>query len=253
MSASAPTPRCPLCARPAIRAGAARVTTASFDFDDDFPAVAGAFNISGVNAASGGGVLEAALGLGSTGLDVSVSDVAFEGSAITQTFNVNAGDTLSFNYRFLTNEGSLLDYAFYTINGVKFNLAQVANATNPSSPFQFETGLLTGNHLFSASGSVTLGFGVVDIGDFSATSALDIDNVTITLPEPATLQLRALDGGVALNALAGWRYTLEASSNLNDWSRVAETLASKSGELELWDLRDAWLPAQFYRVVAVRP
>jgi hypothetical protein len=170
-----------------IVSGAARVTTASFDFDDDFPAVAGAFNISGVNAASGGGVLEAALGLGSTGLDVSVSDVAFEGSAITQTFNVNAGDTLSFNYRFLTNEGSLLDYAFYTINGVKFNLAQVANATNPSSPFQFETGLLTGNHLFSASGSVTLGFGVVDIGDFSATSALDIDNVTITpIPEPAT-------------------------------------------------------------------
>ena len=170
-----------------IVSGAARVTTASFDFDDDFPAVAGAFNISGINAASGGGVLEAALGLGSTGLDVSVSDVAYEGSAIMQTFNVNAGDTLSFNYKFLTNEGSFLDYAFYTINGVKFNLAQVANATNVSSPFQFETGLLTGNHLFAASGSVTLGFGVVDIGDFSATSALEIDNVTITpIPEPAT-------------------------------------------------------------------
>jgi hypothetical protein len=80
-----------------------------------------------------------------------------------------------------------------------------------------------------------------------------IDNVTITLPEPATLQLRARDGGVALDALAGWRYSLEASSNLTDWSQVAEALASNSGELELWDPRDAWLPAQFYRVVAVRP
>lgn len=80
-----------------------------------------------------------------------------------------------------------------------------------------------------------------------------IDNVSITLPEPVTLRLRARDGGVALNALAGWRYTLEASGNLTDWSSVAETLASKSGELELWDPRDAWLPAQFYRVVALRP
>jgi len=80
-----------------------------------------------------------------------------------------------------------------------------------------------------------------------------IDNVTITLPEPATLRLRARDGGVALDALAGWRYTLEASSNLTDWNRVTETLASNSGELELWDSRDAWLPEQFYRVVAVRP
>jgi hypothetical protein len=58
---------------------------------------------------------------------------------------------------------------------------------------------------------------------------------------------------VALDALAGWRYTLEASSNLTDWNRVTETLASNSGELELWDSRDAWLPEQFYRVVAVRP
>ena len=80
-----------------------------------------------------------------------------------------------------------------------------------------------------------------------------IDNIAITFPEPPTLRLRALDGGVAFDALGGWRYTLEASGNLTDWTTVSETLAAKPGELELWDLRDGWFTTQFYRVVAVRP
>jgi hypothetical protein len=80
-----------------------------------------------------------------------------------------------------------------------------------------------------------------------------IDNISITLPEPPMTRLRARDGGVALDALGGWRYTLEASGNLLDWSKVSETLAAKPGELELWDLRDGWFATQFYRVVAVRP
>ncbi len=171
-----------------IVSGAARVTTASSEFEDDFPATAGAFNISGTSAALGGGALEFAVGLSATGLDLSVSNTAFEGSAITQTFNVTAGDTLSFNYNFLTNEGTFLDYAFYTVNGTKFNLAQVANATSASSSFAFETGLLTASHVFTTTGAVTLSFGVVDIGDFGVTSALDLDNVTVVtaIPEPST-------------------------------------------------------------------
>jgi len=80
-----------------------------------------------------------------------------------------------------------------------------------------------------------------------------IDNISITLPEPPMTRLRARDGGVALDALGGWRYTLEASGNLLDWTTVSETLAAKPGELELWDLRDGWFATQFYRVVAVRP
>ena len=80
-----------------------------------------------------------------------------------------------------------------------------------------------------------------------------IDNISITLPEPPMTRLRARDGGVALDALGGWRYTLEASGNLTDWTTVSEALAAKSGELELWDLRDGWFAKQFYRVVAVRP
>jgi hypothetical protein len=80
-----------------------------------------------------------------------------------------------------------------------------------------------------------------------------IDNISITVPEPPILRLRARDGGVSLDAVAGWRYTLEASGNLTDWSTVTETLASQTAPLDLWDPRDGLFPVQFYRVVAIRP
>lgn len=169
--------------------GAAFITTASLDFDDDFPLAAGAFNSSGVSAGLAAAPLglEEASGLTVGALDLDLVNAATEGSAITQTFSVNAGDTLSFDYQFFTNEGSQLDYSYFTINGSKFNLAQVANATTGSAPYAFETALLSGSYLFETAGLVTLGFGVVDIGDFNVTSALLIDNVTLTaIPEPST-------------------------------------------------------------------
>jgi hypothetical protein len=80
-----------------------------------------------------------------------------------------------------------------------------------------------------------------------------IDNISITVPEAPILSLRARDGGVSLDALAGWRYTLEASGNLTDWSAVTEALASQSAPIDLWDPRDGLFSVQFYRVVAIRP
>lgn len=80
-----------------------------------------------------------------------------------------------------------------------------------------------------------------------------IDQVSITVPDRPALLIRPRDGGVALDAQAGWRYRLEASGNLTEWSTVVETLADRTSELELWDPRDGWFPVQFYRVIAVRP
>lgn len=80
-----------------------------------------------------------------------------------------------------------------------------------------------------------------------------VDHIVISIPEHPPLRLRARDGGVVLDALSGWRYRLEASGDLVVWSAVSEAVADKSAELELWDPRDGWFPAQFYRVVAVRP
>lgn len=166
------------------------MTTASLNYEDDFPAVAGTFNESGTAAydiASGG--FEAFAGLTAGALDT--LDFAYEGSILKQTFNVNAGDTLSFNWNFYTNEtltGS--DYAFVVINGALTKLANSSEATNvgalpwyAASPLE----LATFNQTFAAAASVTLALGVVDMTDYNVTSALRISNVTLTpVPEPET-------------------------------------------------------------------
>jgi hypothetical protein len=180
--------------------GAALLTTASLD-QDDFPAVAGAFNVSGTAAgyAGGPGGLEEASGLALGALDLDFVDFASEGSAVSQSFNVSAGQTLSFSYQFFTNEGGFLDYAYYAINGTKYNLAQVADATAGSSPFFYQTGLLAGSHFFAAGGTVNLSFGVVDVGDFVTTSALLVDNVSV--PDSATTAVLLAVGMLGCGAL----------------------------------------------------
>jgi hypothetical protein len=165
----------------------ARLTTASLLFEDDFPAVAGTFNISGTSAADNiSGSLESFAGLtnGALGSD------AFEGSALKQTFNVNAGDTLSFGWKFLTNEGTQPDYAFVVINGVASTLVTTAAATIPSSPLTWETVSGVFSHSFASASTVTLAVGVVDIGDYNATSELRINDVALApIPEPETYAL----------------------------------------------------------------
>lgn len=168
------------------QSGGAFLTTASL-FDDDFPEEAGTFNASGISAydiASGG--FEAFAGLNAGDLDT--PDFAFEGSLLTQTISINAGDTLSFNWNFFTNEGVAPDYAFVAINGVISVLAPAQSALIPSVPYDFSTGASVFSQTFSAASSVTLAFGVVDLSDYGVTSALWLDNVALTaaVPEPET-------------------------------------------------------------------
>jgi len=183
--------------------GNVTLTNASSAFEDDFPAVAGAFNISGTaagdaNTANG---LEEFSGLTIGDLDISAGNTAFEGSAFKQTVAVNAGDTLTFDYVFLTNEGVNLDYAYFAINGTRFSFATVANATVPTSPYAFSTGPLNRAHVIGTTGTVTLAFGVTDIGGFDVTSAVTIDNINITpVPEPSAYA--ALAGFATLGFVA---------------------------------------------------
>jgi hypothetical protein len=166
----------------------ARLTTASSSFEDDFPAAAGTFNISGTSAADNiSSSLESFAGLtnGALGSD------ALEGSALKQTFNVNAGDTLSFGWKFLTNEGIQPDYAFVVINGVASTLVTTAAATIPSSSLlTWETVSGVFSHSFASASTVTLAVGVVDIGDYNVTSELRINDVALApIPEPETYAL----------------------------------------------------------------
>ena len=174
----------------AVSAGAARLSTASLDVDD-FPAAAGAFNLSGNAAApvgQPGGVEEfAGLALGQLDPDPLNGDWAFEGSALRQTLAVQAGDTLSFDWGLGSNEDPLIgmnDYAFVVIGGVLTVLDDIF------------TGLGSGRftHTFAAAGSVDLVFGVVDTGDYVGSSWLSIDNAQLanapsTVPEPGSLAL----------------------------------------------------------------
>lgn len=172
-----------------VQGGSAFLTNASLDYDDDFPAPAGAYNFSGTSAAGVGAPsdVEDFSGLLPGGLDPDIDNgiAAYEGSALKQTFSVNAGDTLSFNWQFLTNEGGKNDYAFIIVDDVFSRLADVSWATAAAPVFALASALGEYTYQFLSSGEHTVVFGVVDVEDYGVSSALSIDNVQIAaVPEP---------------------------------------------------------------------
>lgn len=172
----------------------AMLTTAFSDGGDD----AINLNLSGNSSvlANQVGGLEELAGLDFGALDFG-GDFAFEGSALTQSFSVNAGDVLSFNFSFLTNEDRTAalfnnDGAFVSINGVGTLLSNVlsTNAVNGLGPFSFgNDGSFT--FTFTQSGMVNLAIGVFDTNDSAVSSALTVSNVSVTpaVPEPTSIAL----------------------------------------------------------------
>lgn len=114
----------------------------------------------------------------------------FEGSAIKTTVTVKAGDILSFDWNFFTDDFRAInynDFAFFTVSQIgSQKLADTfsmfpSNLTN-STNFQNQTGFSTYTYTFSQAGTYNLGFGVVDVGDGAFDSGLLIDNVAILNP-----------------------------------------------------------------------
>jgi hypothetical protein len=159
--------------------------------------------------------LEAFLGLGSGDLDVLANSIdgdlpdAIEGSAIRQTFTAAAGDTISFDFNFITTEQTTgaNDFAFVclTVDGVLAVLVDtthssffISGASLPVDGFEqrteHETGVLGFSHTLATGGAVGLGIGIVDNSDELVTSGLLVDSVSVTpVPVPA-----AAWGGLAL-------------------------------------------------------
>lgn len=188
----------------AVQSGSILMTTASVGFEDDFPEAAGTFNASGNAAADLAlGGFEAFAGLTAGALDT--PDFAYEGSLLKQTFNVNAGDTLSFNWNMFTNEGVSADYAFVVINGTVNTLASATNATIASVPYALSTGGMIYSQTFAAATAVNLAFGVVDVTDYNVTSALWLDNVKVTAPVPEPETYAMLLAGLGLMGFAARR------------------------------------------------
>lgn len=138
--------------------------------------------------------LESFLGLTSGSIALTGSGIPIEGSAFKQTIVANAGDVLTFQWNFLTNEltpPTSNDFAFFTIGNSIRELADTTTslfATSPSISFNDETGYRTFSMTVTNSGTFTLGFGVVDVSDRSIASGLLIDNATLVpVPEPSSV------------------------------------------------------------------
>lgn len=185
----------------------AALGTASLDGADDAPYPAGALNFSGkpLAAANLTDGLEAAAGLALGALNLDATRLATEGSVLKRSFQVQAGQTLSFDWLLATNDQGPdfgLDLAFVVVDGQLIGLARASQAGgNDVPPFQRDTGIRQFEYRFQRSGEIGVAFGVADVGDTLASSMLAIDNVSISpVPESQTSVL--LLAGLA--GLLGW-------------------------------------------------
>lgn len=80
-----------------------------------------------------------------------------------------------------------------------------------------------------------------------------VDNVLITVPSPPVDRIQIEGEQISFRGSRGWRYRLEASGDLRDWSVIDTTEPTEDGVVRMHDLRDAVFREQFYRVRAVRP
>lgn len=156
--------------------GAIVLTTAYAEAGDpDQP-----FNLSGTSAADIA-LVEAAAGVPTYSLDLPEPEYGREGSLVAQSFAVAAGDTLRFNFSFSTREDVFQDRAFVVLNGQVLTLATRSLPGLPDAGFEYT---------FTSAGVATLGFGVVDTGDYLGVSTLSVSNLSVTaVPEPATTAL----------------------------------------------------------------
>ena len=150
--------------------------------------------------------LETFLGLTPGMLDVLGNGDATVGSAIKQDISVQAGEILTFDWNFLTDETLPTpppyyhDFAFYSIVPATIELADAFDPlVGSSTSFNGETGYSTKSFIFAATGTYTLGFGVANSGgDTLFDSALLVDNVSVVPVPPALLLLGSGLAGLAV-------------------------------------------------------
>jgi hypothetical protein len=105
-----------------------------------------------------------------------------EGSAIKQTFFGNVGDVISFDTNFVTDESnpSPYDFSFYTLNGNPVSVGDTYTTVmvhTDSGPLMSTGGWVNTSITLPATGTYTLGFGVLQASDIAFSSGLLIDNV----------------------------------------------------------------------------
>jgi len=186
----------------AVRDSAAYLTTASLAGDDDGLGE-GFFNFSGSETVSSGDI-ESLLSFPEGALDPDTDNgvFAFEGSVLYRNIAVQAGDVLSFDFTFLTNDASN-DFAFVLFDA---NTYILTDGLTRSATTDYGYSLSTGAQTFTSAPAtetrtISFAVGVIDTSDFNTSSALSIDNVTLTaIPEPSSFAALAGLAGLALAA-----------------------------------------------------
>ncbi|MFG6096661.1 filamentous hemagglutinin N-terminal domain-containing protein [Leptothoe sp. ISB3NOV94-8A] len=168
--------------------------TSQFGFGPDIAPSQIALNIAnGTNAATQA-ELETFLGLPAGSLDGLGDGTASTGSAITTTFNAEAGDTVSFDWNFVTrltgNFDTADDFAFVALTGTA--TTELATSDSPGlnptsnnfenfprifiSPSDASTGAQTFSTVIPANGSYTLSIGLMRQNPSSGNSFLLVEN-----------------------------------------------------------------------------
>jgi hypothetical protein len=132
--------------------------------------------------------IEAFLGLAAGSIDGISTGNATQGSAMKTSFVAAAGDVITADWNFLTNENTPtnngvndLSFVSITVDGVLQVLAntQSGGFAPSGTVFTDETGYNSFSHTMVGGGLVEIGFGVVDLGDTILDSGLLIDNVAV--------------------------------------------------------------------------
>lgn len=137
--------------------------------------------------------------LGVSGSSIAaISTEVTTASAMYQDVTVNAGDMLSFDWDFLTdewNEGPEYDdFCIWTISSSVNFLASrgsthsTLNLTSPPAGFDGQTNYAPQSYVFPSGGAYRVGFAIFNVHDAGHNSVLLLDQVSIT-PEPMSLGL----------------------------------------------------------------
>lgn len=157
-----------------------------------------AFLSNGTGAVSSAN-LESFLGLSAGSLDALGNGTTTTGSGLSQSITANAGDVVTFQWDFLTNEDTPStnnDFSFVSIKSLQ-TLADTnyPNFISSNTSFLSETGFQTFSYTIPTAGTYKVGVGVVNVGDTSVESGLLVDNFVLTasaVPEPGSLVLGGL-------------------------------------------------------------
>lgn len=170
-------------------------------------------NVSHHAPTQAGGDLESFVGIAPGALDYDTANslLAYEGSAVTQSFTAAAGSRVSFQWNLATTEtstdASTADLAFVVIDGRLITLANTLSATIAagSGAYATQTGWMNYAATFANGGTHTIAFGIVDEGQFGDTSALSVTGVGLTSAVPESSSLAMLAAGLALMTLRARR------------------------------------------------